>query len=276
MQRERLTLGLNPPGSGAMCRPQSDLGRDLIAAYLFNVGTGKKVPDVGCNGLDLTVASGTPGFTGGLTSSAGRFTGANLDLWTKTGIKYYPPPFTLACEFITPSIAAAQILISHDSNANNGYRLSISLSVGTYQLLLGFGGVSNYGFSSTLEVVANQWYRAMLVCPANLGVATGYLMNMTTGMIQSGTATVGTIAGTPNRLAVGLLQTTTQPFTGSLAWVYWWNRALIPDDAERLLRRPYSLFTLRQRQPGYQFTPTFQAAFARQSNRLISGGVWGG
>ena len=97
---------------------------------------------------------------------------------------------TMSCWFKPTTIGSFNVIFSHDSNTNNGYRLQINNSKLTFTL----GAVSDYVTDYTLSI--DRWYNAVACISGNVA-------NIYVNSILITTLNIGVMLGNPNLFRIG-------------------------------------------------------------------------
>ena len=141
---------------------------------------------------------------------------------------YIPPPFTILCVFQGVTGAGGQSIYTHDSGANNGYRINVTGG----NIRLTFGSVADYtGIAYSLNV----WYVFVCTVTANNGTAVYHMRPLGGGAYSTLSQAVGTVAGTPTRSAIS------SSSTCDIALIAHWSRVLGTSEVMTLLTKPWTL-----------------------------------
>ena len=179
--------------------------RGLESAHPMWERGGEVVYDVSPNGRHVTMSANMDRASDWIVSVFGPaidFQGGVTDEWLlRTSHPYIAPPFSILSVWKQDTAIAQQLLFTHDSGSNNGYRAQTGGS-GIHRYFLTFGGVADYNLGASMDLDADVWYAAVLTVDANGGTANAYLHNFSTGAITTASLSVGTVSGTPDRIAI--------------------------------------------------------------------------
>jgi len=120
---------------------------------------------------------------------------------------------TMSCWFKPTTLGSFNVIFSHDSNTNNGYRFQINGSKLTFTL----GSVSDYIIDYTLSI--NRWYNAV-------ACISGSVANIYVNSILITTLNIGVMAGSPNLFRIGRNISDNFHFVGDISINTLYNRML--------------------------------------------------
>ena len=146
----------------------------------------------------------------GIINTGADFTQGNDEI-ISSGVPSYNFPVTIA-GWVRPSGTGTRVILSHDSGANNGFRLLIF----NEDLTLTLGGVQTYQFTS-LPVPNDEWSFVAVTISGDNGVATAYLNE------NKQSLNIGTKIGTPDRFIIGARSLSQNYFDGFIDEVGIWN-----------------------------------------------------
>lgn len=227
----------NKPVLGSLLDCGHPLAGGLQGAWLLNDG------GIAVQAFDLSpyhntlatpsnigIASDIPGFALKPSTHSGFIQGTTQTVG---------PPFTI-CLALKLTTVASDVAFSHDSGANNGYRLNFT--TGTPQIT--FGGVASYNIAGVTALSANQWYLIAAAVDKNVGTVKGAVQKWPAdASIVTGSTVVGTMGGTPSKITLaGYSVAANNSLQGSLAFAYWWNRLLSPAELVAMFANPYEMF----------------------------------
>lgn len=119
------------------------------------------------------------------------------------------------------------LLLSHDSGANDGWRIAAFGGTTVFTL----GGVGSSQIAG-VDPGTSQWMALVATWTGNGGTATGYMKNLQTGARYSSANATGTLTGTPSRITLSSpLFGDGFHFTGRIAEFALWNRLLSAGEA---------------------------------------------
>lgn len=170
----------------------NDLSRNQVVC---NVISGVTVYDTGS--LGSIVFNGTVGYL----SNSGNTYNANSGS-------------TMSCWFNPSTLGSFNVIFSHDSNTNNGYRIQINSSRLTFTLGTTQDYITNYTLST------NMWYNAV-------ACVSGSVANIYLNSNLISTFNIGSMLGSPNLFRIGRnVQQDNYHFIGKISNVSLYNRAL--------------------------------------------------
>jgi len=191
------------------------------------VGIGMSVPELVAGSRAVTPASNnTPRYSTGFSSTNesttpcphGGFIEPNTwGFQTAANEPYLPFPVTLAVWVCPHDLTLARNFFWHRDGSNTGYRIG---NTGAGVLHFTIGGVAAYTFSGLASLVADVWQLWAVSIPGNSTTATGYVYRADTNTLSKGTASIGSMTGTPTYWAVGGGSSTLHGMRWSDARVY--------------------------------------------------------
>lgn len=182
-----------------------------------------------------------------------------------------PLPVTFA-GWVNRTAAQSQVVLSHSSGGNDGYRLDLS---GGNVLLFTLGAVANYG---SALIVPTGWAFVAASVTGDAGSVT--LAVGTAGKLATETAAIGTSIGTPSNLYLGQRGDGVDFFAGSMDGLTVYGRALSVSELRAFYdqSRRGNPDRWRWRKPivrGFAAAAPvqrqFNAAWANQANTFLGG-----
>ena len=267
--RRHLFTAQQKPSPGLTANPLHPLAPTV--AWLLNEGAGLKVNN--WTGIDApgTLTNG-PLWVGGAYGTTVRFDGANdyIDCLNPDKLAIGTQSFTMVARIrsdatqssgagvITYDTAGISRLAALEAHVDG---IGVQLYDGSANPFVRAGTIKNTGWR-TIAATRGGGLLRIFIDGAQVGQANDTAGNLTTsGMLWS----------------IGRRRSLASFFNGWIEYAYLYvGQALSTSMLTWLHAEPYSMFLPQRLTRGVQSVAGFQAAWAQGSNRLISGGVWGG
>jgi hypothetical protein len=139
-------------------------------------------------------------------------------------------PVTLVAWF-RPQTINSNVILSHNSSLNNGYRIGISSSdKPTFTL----GSVADYPCSTFSSLTSGKWYFLAVTVTGNGGTRTCYFAPAGEKIQIDPATAIGTMSGTPNRITIGRRGDSNGYFNGKIDDVRLYDRVLSQSEIEKI------------------------------------------